>query len=195
MNSIIELRKLLDEVDLKRAIIAEQLKKYEQLDSEYHISITHNVKKYFHYTHNLHEPFNIAKFYEEGKEALNFNKRYHLITFTFDPSKVKEYRSEINMQQQLIKFIEKFNELHYYACLEKHQNEILHAHMLVCGDPFKLKEICEKWKKITTPRRQLYPSINIKPVERTCKDVLKSYAYIFNHKKDHPVYKDLIINI
>ena len=47
-------------------------------------------------------------------------------------------------------------------------------------------------KKHLTTSVKLEPSINIKPVKNTPKDIERAYNYIWDDKKDHPLYKKIV---
>lgn len=127
-------------------------------------------------------------------QFLNYDKTYSMVTLTFDPSISKR----LSFDEQLASLtyvVKKFSHTQYFACFEKHMNHILHAHILLVEDPVKLTDILHAVKSRLTPSRRLMPAVNVRHIPRNVVDVNRTYGYIFDHKKDHPVFKHLIINI
>lgn len=127
--------------------------------------------------------------------SVDYTEKYFLITLTFDP-KVVVNLDEYGQRQRLLNIISELGDYKYYSCLEKHKSGILHAHiMLQSDDIHSVEDILNKNKKHITKSFKLNPSIQIKVVKQTKKDIERTYDYIFDDKKDHPIYKYLKINI
>lgn len=173
--------------------ILSQLSELENATSEYHLAAS-NKKSYQYVNCETLTDANVEKLRKEYHHCLQLRKRYHLVTITVDPSILKHH-SHMYEDERLKNIIYAFDDTQYFACLEKHTNGRLHAHILLVYDPIKLKEKLMKHLKAVSPKRTLFPAITMKPVEKTSDDLNKAYAYIFKHKADHPLYKDLFINI
>lgn len=187
--SVDDLTNLLSKLDSQRNQIIEQLEKVEKRDSKYYLPSGIQTKTIYW------EPDMIVETYrEQFYRYLDYGKQYHLVTLTFDPS-ISKRLSDIEQRESLNYIIRKFDKAQYFACFEKHQNYILHAHMLIVYDPIELTNHLNQYKSRITPKLRLHPAVNIKPVKQTNLDLNSAYDYIFKHKKDHPIYKDLIINI
>jgi len=119
-------------------------------------------------------------------------ENYYLLTLTFDSKismrVVDEYSQTILLNHCLDLLIE----FHYFSCYEKHKSGILHAHVLLCGDYHDITKQLHKMKKHLTTSVKLEPSINIKPVKNTPNDIERAYNYIWDDKKDHPLYKKIV---
>lgn len=187
--SIENLTSILEKLDSQRKQIVCQLDIYNKWNSKYFLpGGTHHNMKYW-------EPdLIVEELRDRYRDELDFKKQYHLITLTFDPSICKNYNID-EQRAALNRIVSKLNHVQYFACFEKHKNFVLHAHVLTVYDPIELTDLMNKHKHNVTPRRKLHPAINIKSVQQTESDLIKAYDYIFKHKKDHPIHKDLIINI
>lgn len=122
-------------------------------------------------------------------------KRFHLLTYTFCPSVVNTTCKNIWLQRERLRqVLRKYIDHKYIACFEQHTSGILHCHLIVCMDPIELKAHIMKHLILVTPSRKMFPAVTMKPINKTLDDLNKAYAYIYNNKKDHPIYKDLFIN-
>lgn len=119
---------------------------------------------------------------------------YYLLTLTFD-SAISYSLDEYGQKQRLQDSLAILDKYRYYACLEKHKSGVLHAHALIICDHYDVQGYLHKIKKKITTSLKLDPAINIKPVNKTHKDLERAFMYIINHKKDHPEYKQLIFNL
>lgn len=132
---------------------------------------------------------------DEIFESVEWNEKYFLITLTFDP-KVVINLDEYGQRHRLLLIINELSNYKYYSCLEKHKSGILHAHiMLQSDDIHSIEDILYKNKKHITKSFKLNPAIQIKTVKQTKVDIQRTYDYIFDDKKDHPIYKYIKINI
>lgn len=127
-------------------------------------------------------------------ETIDYKKKWFLITLTFDP-KVILNKNEFYQKTTLLNCINYISKYHYYSCLEKHKSGILHSHILISCDFHDIQPILHKMKKLLTKKISLEPSINIKPVKQTMKDIINTYNYIIIDKDDHPLYKHIKISI
>lgn len=129
------------------------------------------------------------------RQYLNYQSKYILITLTFAPKKIFNSSFE-NQFYKLEQILDHFNDYQYFACFEKHKSEILHAHLLVkSSDIHSLTLIFNKFLYKLTDSTKLSPAINYKPVTQTKIDLNRAYNYIFEDKKDHPIYKYIQLNI
>lgn len=126
-------------------------------------------------------------------EGLTMNDTWFLITITFHPQ-IAYQLDEYGQKQRLITSLSYFDQYNYYACLEKHMNGNLHAHVLILCDYHDVLDILHKVKRNVTTSVKLEPAVNIKPVKQTNLHIKRTYDYIVSHKKDHPHYKHLIFN-
>lgn len=131
---------------------------------------------------------------EQYEKSIDFNKKWFLITLTFD-TKLILNKNESFQKQQLLQCLNYVSKHHYYACLEKHKSGILHSHILISCDFHDIQKELQKMKKIITKSKFLEPAINIKPVKQTQKDIINTYNYIIKDKPDHPLYKFIKISI
>lgn len=132
--------------------------------------------------------------YPIHKDMLDYTYNYFLITLTFD-SLISTNIDEYGQFYKLNDCLKYFSDYTYYACFEKHKNGILHAHILTNIEYHSFQKDLHNIKKIITKSIKLEPAINIKPVRSNAQDILRSFNYIFEHKKDHPKYKYIKINI
>lgn len=145
-------------------------------------------------TYHYDEKLNCQDVKAKHYKFLNYKKNYTMITFTFDPS-ISKRLSEYEQIAALTHAIRKFDDCQFFCCFEKHMNGILHAHLLTVVDPAIMTDKLHAGKSRLTPSRKLMPAIKPKLIPQTELDINRTYNYIFDHKKDHPVYKHLIINI
>lgn len=187
--NITELKSILLQLDNQRSQLVSQLEIYDKVSNIYYLPASHVPKVI--YNNDIKDPM---IFCDQYRDTLNYTKRWHLVTLTFDPS-ISKRLVEFEQQEALIFILKKHSKQTYYACIEKHLTGILHSHMLICYDPIDLRKMLDLYKSRLTPKRQMMPAINVKSVESTTIGINRAYEYIFKHKKDHPEYKDLIINI
>lgn len=197
---ISSLQDMLAQIDSKREQILKTISLIQKEESPTHLKFRNS--KYFDYFYN---DINIEslkdyskKVYPEIKkfscthEPTFFSKNYYLFTFTFSPD-VSKTLTEYEQKMRLIYSFELFKKFDcpIWACIEKHKSGILHAHLLTVIDPQDIQSINEKIKPKLTCARKVYPAIKYDLVKRTELDILRTYKYIWEHKKDHPFYKYL----
>lgn len=134
------------------------------------------------------------RYRDEYKKKLLYSKTYQMITLTFAPS-VSVKLTEKGQQQCLTYIIKAFKEYHYFACLEKHKTGILHAHILVVCDPYKVRDILTRHCSKLNGTQKFGAAIKVVLVKGTETDIVRTYNYIWDDKPDHPKYKDILINI
>lgn len=187
--SIEDMQKLLLQMEQATQDLKIKLQIATESQNPYFLPATKNNTTY-HWDKNHNNQDIKAKHYQ----FLNYNKNYSMITLTFDPS-ISKRLSQDEQIASLTHIIRTFDSVQYFACLEKHMNGILHAHMVLVDDPVKMIDKLHKVKSRITPSRKLLPAIKITNIPQTQIDVNRTYNYIFDHKKDHPLFKHLIINI
>lgn len=129
------------------------------------------------------------------RDSIEYSDLYFLITLTFDP-KVSINLDEYGQFKRLQDVINQCSNYNYYSCIEKHKSGILHAHIMIKNESVhELEELMYKNRKYITKSIQLNPAIQIKTVKRTKDDIDRTYNYIWDDKKDHPIYKYIKINI
>ena len=129
------------------------------------------------------------------RNHLRYEKPYFLMTFTFDPE-IAGQNDNRGQERKLIQIMDQFTRYQYFGCTEKHKSGILHAHVLITGaDIHTLEHKCDMSKSLITNSRKLKPAIKIDCVKQTTTDIDRTYNYIWDNKKDHPIYKFMKINI
>jgi len=216
--SVENLTDILNKLDSQRQQVIVQLEKMQKLDNHYFLKggptqtylwnmptpeeiqsrITHVDEHNIEFMEYVsEEEYKLQTIVDTLKTKyrpyLNYKKRYQLVTLTFDPS-ISKGKTMNEQRHALERIIRKFDEHQYFACFEKHVNDILHAHMLIVYDPIDLITVLNKYKSNVTPRRKLMPAINIKQVHQSELHINQTYNYIFENKKNHPLHKDLILN-
>lgn len=131
---------------------------------------------------------------EEYRSTLDYKKEYFLITLTFSDI-VKHF--DIDTQAiHLTRCVDHFYNKNYYSCFEKHKSGVLHMHILITDVTcHEIHKEAHKFKKELTNSIYLAPAIKIDPVIQRQTDIDKAYNYIWDHKKDHPLYKKIKINV
>lgn len=123
------------------------------------------------------------------------DKKYLLVTLTFDP-KVSNKLDESGQKIKLLQCMEHIRKYHYFACFEKHKSGILHAHIMISIDIHDMTIAAYKMlKSISTNQLHLEPAISIDVIKNKKDDKDRVYHYIWEHKKDHPIYKYIICTI
>lgn len=120
--------------------------------------------------------------------------KYTMVTITFDP-KILNNHDTAGQHILLKKCLELLHNYHYYSCFEKHNSGILHCHFMTNASPHDLQPILYKMLKIVSTSKFLLPAIRSDLVKDTQIDINRTYDYIWNDKKDHPLYKFMQINI
>lgn len=154
----------------------------------------------------LHEPTQapvliLIKPFQTEKELyrlkIRYDEPYFMITLTYHPV-VSVNLIQEEQKIKLVRCFESFRKYQYFSCIESHKSGILHAHIMLQSASYHdihtisiglMKEL--KGKK----ENNIEPTINIKPIKYKIEDLDRSYDYIWDHKKDHPIYKYLQINI
>jgi hypothetical protein len=138
------------------------------------------------------------------KTGINLKTNYLIITLTFSPKTLMKLRYlEYPQIQQLTTFIKLFDSSIYFACIEQHMVtkleplERYHAHIMTNMKYEAAYKICKSNIKILIGHNacDLHPAINIKAVGQTIQDIERTYNYIWLDKKDHPIYKKMLINV
>lgn len=133
---------------------------------------------------------NLYTSFVDKHKVTNFDKIYHLFTFTFAPRFVLN-TDLITQTQRLENVFQLFNNVPIWACIEKHKSGILHGHLLTIIDPIEIKNLLNKIRPHLTYARATAPAIKYDIVKATKTDILNTYYYITNHKNDHPFFKKL----
>lgn len=207
--SIEKLTDILNKLDSQRQQVIIQLEKLEKLDNHYYLKGGPTESHYWNvplfvtdedetkeekeHDYMCKLDLIVSHYQTDYRRFLNYKKRYQLVTLTFDES-ISKGKTLNEQRHALERIIRKFDEHQYFACFEKHKSGILHAHMLIVYDPVDLVDVLNRYKSNVTPKRKLMPAINIKQVHQSELHINQTYNYIFDHKKDHPWFKDLILN-
>lgn len=129
---------------------------------------------------------------------LNYPKKtdsYYMVTLTFS-KEIAAHSDEYGQIRRLEECLQSFKEYQLYACYEKHETGILHAHIMVNITDRELHDILLRHvRKHLTKSLKLEPAINYKPIKQTDEDIKRSLNYIIIDKKNHPIYKMFRIHV
>lgn len=189
MDNYSELKKMLGQIDIARNAILERLNKEVKSNNPYFSLPLTSMPTTKLWTEQSDD--NYWEYCEHNKSYLQYDKVYHLVTLTFSP-KISKNLSEDEQVDSLTFCINQYKNLSRFACLEKHQSGILHAHILVIVDPVNIQSICDKYRSRLISSRKNMPAIKVQLIKPNLSDILRTYHYIVDHKKDHPKYKLLI---
>lgn len=118
-----------------------------------------------------------------------------LITVTFDP-KISINLDEIGQNLLLKRSLDELQNVEYYACFEKHKSGILHAHIMANLTTYDMEyKYGLRMLKHVSKSNKMHPAIDWKNIKRTEIDYKRSYDYILEDKKDHPIYKRYHFNV
>lgn len=190
-----QMDKMMYQMQQQREILAQHIDLYDNSTNEYKYLAQLKKPEFYLWSPMYRHEVLVDMALKYKSHFMKTTKRFHLVTYTFCPSVVRTVCQNNYLQRdKLRQVLSKYIDHKYIACFEQHKNTVLHCHLFICMDPIELKAHIMKHLHLVTPSRKMFPAVTMKPINKTMDDLSKAYAYIYNNKDDHPLYKDLFIN-